>query len=399
MPTANWLTAAGKHDARPITCIQIPDHDLYFSNRGGHYPVAFDPTPGVEAPHHDHVITKLPTITRSLGDPYTPQYQVTVGELTLRVAAGWEARFGAHATTIRGAMVYGYVTFPGLAPADAYQYLAARVVAAEITHEGDLLLRLEDALTAALRAKRFADTTYTGAIVGDIVKARFIAAGLSYPADFDTTAWSAWTAAGEPGSYTVTTSLGAGDVFTTCAQLLTGMMTVMVITREGKLRVERFADLGASPSIDLDLSPVGRLHAGARLAMQAPVYRTQQVTYVGAGSPVTRTVDSGAVPADWWSVALDGMVTDCGLTLAADAGYLAYRKLTVVSAEHTIAEVEARSLAFGADLLDTAYVPLASASLPALAQEYHRIVSIEEDGPVGACRLMLWSKNGEATIV
>lgn len=390
-PSAAWLDEARKPNARPIYVYQIPAHDVYIASEAGHYPVA-----GKGEPYHLDVIDQngLPKFTRKIQNIFEGRSVTSFGAIKLIDDGRWDSLFGPYDSTLRGAMVYGHVTFPGLPWDDAELYLTARVKTATSTGKGDLTLNLVDATSQNLLATRLAEGTYTSQKLGDVVKARLVAAGLNYPDDFDTTAWNAWTASGKVGDYTVTGQWSEGDVFSIIDALIGDTLTWYAIRRDGKFFIEQFTDLGAAPAVDIDMTDVDSVFdQSASVTLHQPVFRQQTIQYNGGASSVTKTVNlSTSHP--WWPTAKDGQPKDCGIVGISDATPLATARLTLLSAEHAIVKVAGDSRLLGYDLGATVKMAVGDKQAPALASLYHRLVEIDEDPGKGQIVVTLWTKLG-----
>ena len=419
-PTAAWLAAASKPDAAPILVFQMPDlgSGLFFATEPGHYPV-MDPTPerlalqeggflklqdgtdllikGISgSPHHAALVAEggRPTITRRVQNIFSGRSTTAIGDIRLVDDGLLDEFFGGYESTLRGARITGYVHFAGLDFAtDAEKYFVARVEQASVSDAGEISLRLIDEQTFLFQKIRIAEGTYTAQKLGDVVKARLTAAGVAYPGDYDATAWAAWTAAGQPGDYTVTGSWNEGDVFTVLDGILGDSFSWYCFRRDGKFYIEKFADLGATPPVTVSLEDAASCFEGGSAEMFLGVFRQQTVKYNGGAASVSRTVNlSTAHP--WWPTAAEGQAVDIGLTGLADATALADARLAVLSSEHLVSTLHAdlRMLAF--NLGDTVEVTLSGKKLPGSVQKYHRVTEIKEDPNSGKTIINLWSKLG-----
>ena len=387
-PTAAWLAAA--KDNPPILVFRLPDKQAYFASAGAHYPVT-----GQGEPHHAGIIKAggLPEIVREIQNIFSGRTGMVIGREALVDQGNWDTGFGDYDKTFRGARLDGYVTFPGLGWNDAELYLTSRILKIETTGQSEMTLFLIDATAEKLKNAMLAAGSYTSAKLGDVVKARLTAAGLAYPDDFDTTAWAAWVASGMPGDYTVTGSWSEGDVFSIIDQLVKGTLSWYGFRRDGKFFIEQFADLGASPSVDIDLTTAGTIIKGSSTAHYEPVMRQVEVKYNGGASSVIKKVNLLTTD-PWWGTAREDDPVDCGLTLLADATTLADKRLALLSAEHLVStvRVDYRPLAY--NLGDTVKLDLAACHLPTGAPLYHRVVGIREELNRGYVELKLWTKVG-----
>lgn len=392
-PSPNWLAEAIKPGAHPIFVYQITALDIYFANVGGHYPVD-----GKGEPHHPGIIDPggLPKYERKIQNIFSGRSVTSFGSLKLTDDGTFDNRFGSHNSTLRGAKIYGYVTFAGLDwDADAELYLTGRVQKLTASDKAQLTLTIADATSEELSSTRLAEGTYTTQKLGDVVKARLVAAGLTYPDDFDATAWTAWIAAGKPGDYTVTGSWPEGYALDIVDGLIRETLTWYCIRRDGKFYIEQFEDLGGSPAVDVDLTDGASLFEGGNVSIYEPVFRQQNVVWDNGGTPATETKDvDPADIAEWLLTAKDGEPKDIGLTVQADATSLATSRLILLSSEHAFSKLLADTRMLAYNLGATVESALGDKRLPALAPVYHRVVEIIEDPNKGEIAIKVWTKLG-----
>jgi len=383
-PSAAWLAAAAKYGATPVFVYRLPDHGGYFASQKGHYP------DGASEPYHAGIIVKgrLPVVTREIRDTLSGRIIVSIAEGTLVDAGEWDSGWGDYQTTLRGARLHGYVTFPGLAWADAVFYLNARITELESTDRSRLRLTLQDATREATAAAWLPEGSATSATLGSVVLARLQAAGLVYPTDFDTAAWTAWTASGKPGAFVVTTTWTEGELFDVLDGLLAGTLSIYGFTREGKFTIRQFADLAGSPTPDIDLTTSGTLRQGGSMKTWQPVIRKETVKYNAGAASVSRTVNLSTGHA-WWPTAREAEPVDIGLTGSGDAGTLASQRLLVSSAERALCRVHTDARPLGYDVGAIVKLAYGDHLLPDIAQQYHQVWRIVEDPNAGGVELGL----------
>jgi hypothetical protein len=361
-------------------------------------------TAGGDELHHPGLIDDggLPTIKRELQNvPIGPRAVVSYGDMKLIDDGSLDAYFGDHTITMRGRIVNGWVTFAGLAPSDAVQFLSARIITAQAAkndRQSQITLNLADAVGEELEATRLASGAYTSAALSSVVQARLAAAGLSYPADYDALAWSAWSASGKAGAYVVTGSWQEGRPLDIVGNVVNESLTWFMIDRSGKFRIEQFADVGGSPTADVDLTDTNAIFEGNKVQQFDPVFRQQTVAYAAGASTVTKT--SNVSTSDpWWPSAKEGEPKDVGVDGVADATNLATDRLTLLSHEHLVSVVRADVRMMGFDLGAVVKLDFGDKNLPAITPQYHRVIGIDENPNDGETVVTLWTDLGGPGIV
>ncbi|MBI5815884.1 MAG: hypothetical protein HZB29_09775 [Nitrospinae bacterium] len=399
MPTANWLAAAASVSARPIFVFQMPEVGMYFSSDGAHFPIGF--AAGASEPYHADLIAEggFPTIKRSIRDIYSGRVVVTLGSIKIADAGEFDAAIGDHTVTLRGKKLNGWITYPRLAPEDAVQFLTARVQDADFSDAKTLTLNITDAAVEEAEAARLAAYSYTAANLGTLVKNALTAAGVAYPAGYDTAKWNAWTASGKPGAFTVTGSYSDGDIWSVLDALLADTHSWYGFDRTGLFVIEQFADLTGTPAADYDLSDPNDVFAWPGMKLITPVFRKQTVKYNAGASSVTKTAN--VLTSDpWWPTAQDGSGVDAGITNVTDATSLATARLTLLCHEHAQIGTISDFRFCSANIGQTVKMPAGDKNLPGIPPQYHRIIEIEEDpNTVGGVKIALWTDLGGPGIV
>ncbi len=397
-PTQNWLDEAARADADPIFIFRLPNQNIYFASHPGHYPL--DTTPGSAQPHHAGIVDKggLPIVTRRIQNIFSGRSMTAVGNVKVIDNGSWDSYFGDYDNTLRGAPLDGYVTFSGISWADAVHYLSARIESVTTTDAGKMTLNLIDAKSAELAATKIVEGTYTAQTLGDVVRARLIEAGLVYPDDFDQAAWNAWNGAGKPGVFVVTGSWSEGNVTSVVDNLIAETLTWYSIQRDGTFYAEQFADLGGSPTVDIDLDGSNSLFDGGSTSTFPDVFRRQTVLYNAGASSVVKTVNLSTSHA-WWPTAKEGESKDSGIDGVTDATYLCDARLALLSSEHLITTINADTRLLAFNLGDTVKLTLGGKNLPAVTPVYHRVIEIREDPNKGQAQIKLWTKLGGPPLV
>lgn len=394
MPTPAFTAAAKKPDARPRLVFQFVGIPIYFASDDAHYPVAF--SDGASEPHHDDLFVAdgLPNIKRELPGKYYGRVTPALGDIKLVANILFGQYFSGYSTTMRGALINGYVTYAGLAAVDAVKFLTGRVQKMTSADNGDFTINLADATAETLNNAKAAALIYTAQPLGTLVKNILTASGLAYPADFDAPAWNAWTAVGQPGAYIVTGQYAEGGVWATIDRLLANTLSVYFINRSGKFTISQFADLGGSPAVDVDLDDYNSVYEGQnRTETFETILRAVTVKYNAGANTVTKTVNL-LTSHPWWPTAKDQPEFDIGLTNVTDATSLATAWLTLLSCEHAITTIRTDARLMGFDVLQTVKLNVGDKKLPSLAPTYHRIIGIEEDYRTGGVVAKLWTNLG-----
>ncbi len=397
-PAQAWLDEASRADADPIFVFRLPDQNIYFASHPGHYPL--DTTPGASKPHHAGIVESggLPVVTRRIQNIFSGRTVTAIGSISVIDNGSWDSYFGDYSATLRGAPLNGYVTFAGLAWADAVNYLSARIDSVKTDDKGKMTLDLIDAKTAELDATKITEGTCTAQTLGDVVRARLTEAGLVWPTDYDQTAWNAWHNAGKPGAFTVTGSWGEGPITSVVDGLIAETLTWYAIGRDGLFYAEQFEDLGGSPTVDIDLDGANDLFEGGSVETFPDVFRQQTVLYNAGASSVVKTVNLATSHA-WWPTAKEGDSKDCGCDGITDATYLADARLELLSSEHLITTVNADTRMLAFNLGDTVKLTLGGKNLPAGTPIYHRVIEIRENPNRGETQIKLWTKLGGPPLV
>jgi hypothetical protein len=254
-------------------------------------------------------------------------------------------------------------------------------------------LTLEDASSEKIKNTILSEGSYTSAKLGDVVKQRLLDAGLTYPDDFDTTAWTAWTASGKPGDYTATGTWSEGEAFEIIDAMLAGTLSVFGFNRAGKFVINQFDDLAPSPTVDVDLNVSDSILRGGSMKLREPVMRKETVKYNAGASEVSKSVDLSTSHV-WWDTARENEPIDCGLDGSTDADTLCAHRLTLLSSEHGLGVIPADSRMLAYNLLDVVKHDFSNHLLPNISTVHHQVYSITEDPNEGSVKLGVWTSFG-----
>lgn len=400
MPTSAFIIAAGQPGARPIYVLQFPVEGIYLASDPGHYPIGF--APGADEPHHaEFTADGLPSVKYELPGRYYGRVTPALADIRLPDDGSYDSYFSGYLTTLVGAQVYGYITYPGLASSDALKFLSGRVQKTISADTGDFTVNLGNDIAGTLNNAKVPALSYTSQKLGTLVKNILTGAGLTYPTDFNTTAWDAWTAAGMPGDYTATGQYSEGALWSTIDSLLTNTLSVYFINRAGKFHIETFADLGGSPTADIDLDDTDCVFAGEnRMETFETVLRRVSVQYAVEFSPIVKTTTPSSKADCWNYMAQDLPMINIGLAgSSSDATSLCTKIINLLSVPHAITAIHTDARMMGYEVLQTVKLTMASVKLPAISTQYHRIIGIEEDPRRGGVILTLWSKLGDGPTI
>lgn len=392
IPSANWLSAASKYGETPILVFQIPSKNYYFASWPGHYSNG-----AASEPYHAGLIKKggMPVITREISGVFEGRMIVKIGSTVVVDTGAWDGGFGDYQNTLRGAILDGYVTFPGLAWADAVQYLTARIIKLETNDKSQMTLTLDDAANEDVANAWLTEYAPGSSKLSVIIQNRLEAAGVT-PFDstkVDMTAWNAWKAVGKPGDLTVTVTAKEGECFDVLETLLKGTLSVFGFKRDGLFFIQQFADLGGAPTVDVDLTTTDSILRGGSLKIYEPVIKKESVKYSAGASQVDKEITAVQVPAPddvWLDTAKENSPVDVGINGVPDATLLCADRLLFMSAEHAKGETLADSRMLAYDLCDVVKHNFADHLLPNIAPVNHQIFKIEEDPNKGKHKLGLW---------